>query len=121
MHCSTLDYVTLITALPHGSRTLVCSVSQRCLSTTDWCFPDVRLLRCRRAARSILPLRFSLISARPSDLHLRAGGAKHQNIQCFSGSSAKRNGVGLVGDAPGLVAMVMVGLYLVQLFHCARL
>ena len=38
--------------------------------------------------------------------------------QCFSGSSAKWNTVGLVRDAPVLVSMVTAGLYLVQLFHC---
>lgn len=41
--------------------------------------------------------------------------------QCFSGSSAKWNTVGLVRDAPALVSMVTAGLYLVQLFHCAWL
>lgn len=58
MHCSTSGYVTLITAVPHGSWMLVCCVSQRCLSTTAQCIPDVCLclLSCRHAARSILPL-----------------------------------------------------------------
>lgn len=79
---------------------------------------------CRRAFAALSLCRtydfLAPLSARPSHLHpkVSAGGAKHQTTQWFSGSSAKRNGVGLVGDAPGPVAMAMAGLYLVQLFHC---
>lgn len=123
MHCSTLDYVTSIAALPHASWMLVCCLSQRCLSTTARCSPDVCLLHCRRAPRSILPLRShcSTPDLLTCTRKFKRDGPNIKPPSGFSGSSAKRNGVGLCRDAPGPVAMAMAGLYLVQLFHCARL
>lgn len=59
-------------------------------------------------------LHFRPISPAPESLTER-----NPNLR-FSGSSAKRNIVALVGDAPGPVAMATAGLYLVQLFRCSR-
>lgn len=115
MHCSTSDYVTLITALPRGSWKLVCCISERWVQPGAFAAFSMCVCACASHpppcslhARPISPAPESLPGRKPNIRVLFLGQVQSETVWRSS------------GNAPGPVAMATAGLYLVQLFRCAR-